>query len=148
MPIPISIEKLLDGTTVESARIEFKEGWNPEPIIHAICAFANDIDNWGGGYIIVGAAEERGLLKRPIEGLDPKRLDGIQKELLNLCHKIQPKYMPICEPVEYEGAWLLVIWAPGGYDRPYDAPEAPTRKKVSKGKVCAAFLKHGKKQPS
>ena len=37
---------------VESARIEYKKDWNPEKVLHSVCAFANDIDNWGGGYII------------------------------------------------------------------------------------------------
>jgi predicted HTH transcriptional regulator len=29
-------------------RLEFKAGWNPEQIQHSVCAFANDINNWGG----------------------------------------------------------------------------------------------------
>ncbi len=54
MAIPVNIHELINGTVVESTRIDFKADWNPEPIIHTICAFANDIDNMGGGYIIVG----------------------------------------------------------------------------------------------
>lgn len=129
MAIPISIERLLGEGVVEKARIEFKEGWNPEPILHTLCAFANDIDNWGGGYIIVGLGEKNGRPARPIAGLDPASLDGMQKDLLALCHKIRPFYAPVCEPVVYEGAHLLLIWAPGGYDRPYRAPEDPYAKK-------------------
>ena len=45
MSIPTNIETLLKGNIVESARIELKKNWNPEPILHTICAFANDIDN-------------------------------------------------------------------------------------------------------
>jgi predicted HTH transcriptional regulator len=52
MSLPININELINGQTVETERIEFKEGWNPEAILHTICAFANDIYNWGGGYII------------------------------------------------------------------------------------------------
>ena len=51
--IPISIDNLLSGTVVESNRIEFKKDWNPERVLHTICAFANNIDNIGGGYIII-----------------------------------------------------------------------------------------------
>lgn len=58
MALPISIERLLDGHTVEGHRIEFKGGWNPAPIYRSICAFANDIANEGGGYIVVGVEEE------------------------------------------------------------------------------------------
>jgi ATP-dependent DNA helicase RecG len=122
MAIPISIENLLDEHVVEYARIELKEGWNPEPILHTLCAFANDIDNWGGGYIVIGVAEQDGRPMRPVKGLAPDSLDGIQKSLLALCHKIRPFYAPVCEPVMYHGAHLLLIWAPGGYDRPYRAP--------------------------
>ena len=42
MALPISIEKLLSGGVVESSRIEYKEGWNPDAIYRSICAFAND----------------------------------------------------------------------------------------------------------
>ena len=51
MAIPISIKELLLARLVESTRIEYKKNWNPEKVLHSICAFANDIDNTGGGYI-------------------------------------------------------------------------------------------------
>ena len=47
MSIPITINKLLNDNIVEWARIEFKEGWNPDTTLKTISAFANDIDNWG-----------------------------------------------------------------------------------------------------
>ena len=53
MPLPINVEDLLYQRKVERTRIEYKEGWNPEPIIHTITAFANDFDNMGGGYILI-----------------------------------------------------------------------------------------------
>lgn len=34
--IPLKIETLLDGKVVEQNRIEYKEGWNPNDIIHTI----------------------------------------------------------------------------------------------------------------
>ena len=54
MALPVNIQDLISGRTVEWERIEFKAGWNPEDLVHSICAFANDINNWGGGYIIIG----------------------------------------------------------------------------------------------
>ena len=62
---------------VEDARIEYKKGWNPEKVIQSICAFANDIDNWGGGYIIIGIEEENGMPKFPIRGLTKSEIDVI-----------------------------------------------------------------------
>lgn len=52
MVIPANIEDLLHKRRIESTRIEFKTGWNPDKIYRTICAFANDFDNIGGGYII------------------------------------------------------------------------------------------------
>ena len=54
MPIPISIDSLLTGGVIENARIELKETWDAAASLKTICAFANDIDNWGGGYLIIG----------------------------------------------------------------------------------------------
>lgn len=82
MAIPITIEKLLTENIVEWARIEFKEGWNPETTLKTISAFANDIDNWGGGYIVIGAKEKDGKVVRPVKGISPDSVDKIQKELL------------------------------------------------------------------
>lgn len=42
MALPINVEDLLMQRKVESNRIEFKKGWNPDKIYHSICAFAND----------------------------------------------------------------------------------------------------------
>ena len=60
MALPINIDVLLHGHSIEWERLEFKKGWNPEEIIHTICAFANDLHNWGGGNIILGVAEKDG----------------------------------------------------------------------------------------
>lgn len=60
MAIPTNIKTLLSGNVVEWARIEFKETWNAEASLKTICAFANDIDNWGGGYIVIGVKEQDG----------------------------------------------------------------------------------------
>jgi ATP-dependent DNA helicase RecG len=49
MALHVNIEDLLSSTTIESDRIEFKKGWNPDSIYRSICAFANDFDNMGGG---------------------------------------------------------------------------------------------------
>ncbi len=45
MAIPININNLINHTIFESSRIEFKSDWNPEAILHTICAFANDISS-------------------------------------------------------------------------------------------------------
>lgn len=44
MALPINVEDLIYRRVVENARVEYKANWNPEPILHSICAFANDIE--------------------------------------------------------------------------------------------------------
>lgn len=60
MAIPINIKTLLSGNVAEWAGIEFKETWDPAASLKSVCAFANDLDNWGGGYIVIGVEEENG----------------------------------------------------------------------------------------
>ena len=79
MALPINVRELIENRVVESTRIEYKADWDPEPIIHSITAFANDIDNSGGGYIIVGIEEENGMPKLPISGLKKAPLTGYKK---------------------------------------------------------------------
>ena len=71
LPLPISIDDLIHGHSVEWERLEFKAGWNPLQTLHTICAFANDFRNLGGGYIIIGIRDDKGRPVLPPEGLDP-----------------------------------------------------------------------------
>lgn len=122
MALPVNIQELVHGKVVEWERLEFKAGWNPEQILHSICAFANDINNWGGGYIIVGIEAIDGVPHFPPKGLPLNKLDEIQGELINICYKIQPNYLPIVQPYIIDEKHILVIWAPAGDMRPYSGP--------------------------
>ena len=123
--LPISIDALLHGHVVEWERLEFKQGWNPQDVLHTICAFANDFHNLGGGYIVLGIKEQDGRPVLPPAGLSPNQLDAIQKEILNLGHSaIQPSYHPRSVPVTFQGQTILVIWIPAGETRPYRAKQS------------------------
>lgn len=126
--IPVNLTELLEGTIVESSRIEFKQGWNPEKVLHTICAFANNIDNLGGGYIIIGIGEVDG---KPVDytGIDTDSIPRIEKELFQLCNTITPPYVPEISVESYNGVSLLVIWAHGGESRPYKCPVQISSKK-------------------
>jgi len=52
--LPLNLKDLLRQRRVEGDRIEYKSGWSPDPTIRTLCAFANDFENLGGGYIIIG----------------------------------------------------------------------------------------------
>lgn len=122
MPLPVNINDLLCGKPVEWERLEFKANWNPEDILHTLCAFANDFHNLGGGYILIGIEEDHGRPVLPPVGIDNARIDSIQKEILHLgFNAIMPYYHPIAVPVEIAGRHILVLWALGGQTRPYKA---------------------------
>lgn len=129
MSLPINISDIVNGQSVEWDRIEFKEGWNPETIMRTITAFANDINNWGGGYIVIGIAEKEGTAALPPKGLQYDQLDKIQKETINICHKIVPYYMPVTQPYVLSGKHIFIIWVPGGDNRPYKAPASLGKEK-------------------
>ena len=141
MALPVNIDELLHGNTIEWDRIELKKGWNPEKILHSICAFANDINNLDGGYIIIGVGEENGVAKLPPLGLESIQLDAIQKKLIELSYKISPSYAPVSHPYLVENKHILVIWAPSGDMRPYKVPVSLSVKSTEK----AWYIKRGSK---
>lgn len=129
MALPVNIEDLLNKRKVEDNRIEFKRGWNPDDIYHSISAFANDIDNLGGGYILVGVEQdEHGLAKRPVLGVPVEQLDKIQKQMVGFNNMISPYYLPRTSIEEVDGKHVFVIWVPAGLNRPYAVPANVTAK--------------------
>lgn len=132
MAIPVNIDELINGHVVESTRIEFKTSLNPNPVVHTICAFANDIDNIGGGYVILGVEEKDGSPVLPPCGIPQVEVDGVLKRLVGLCRHIEPLYNPIVEPILFQGAWVIVIWVPGGHGRPYKASKDVLTKRSGK----------------
>lgn len=122
MALPINIEDLVNGQIVEWERLECKEGWNPEVVVRSMCAFANDLHNWGGGYIIIGVAEHDNKPALPPVGLQQNQFDGIQKDILKLGYKLQPNYFPIAQPYLLQGKHIMVLWCPAGDNRIYTAP--------------------------
>ena len=137
MALPINIDDLLNKQKIESNRIEFKRGWNPDKIYHTICAFATDLENTGGGYILVGVEQdENGIAKRPVKGLPIEDIDDIMRDMVGYDAKITTSnlrsiaYNSRVSKEEVDGKHILVIWVPTGPNRPYCVPESV----VSKGK--------------
>ncbi len=126
--LPVNIDDLLDGRGIESARIEFKGGWDAQTtawqVLRTICAFANDLHNLNGGYIVIGVDEQGGQALRPVRGLEDGRIEAIQKWLRGQCRRIDPVYQPILSPERVDGRVILVVWAPGSDSRPHRCPES------------------------
>lgn len=120
--LPINVDNLLRRRTIEGERVEYKAGWNPAGVLHALAAFANDFHNLGGGYVVLGVEERDGQPVLPPRGIDPNAVDSIEKELLNLGNSaIQPAYHPVTAVHEIDGRTILILYAPGGETRPYRA---------------------------
>ena len=111
--IPMNIKKLLLDKTVERERIEFKKNWDTETSLKTVCAFANDVENLGGGYIVIETIEEE--------------INNLQKKILEACELIYPEYQPIIEVDEYGGKTYILIWCIGGSYRPYALYEMKTK---------------------
>ena len=128
--LPINLEDLLRQRKVEGDRIEYKKGWNPDPIMRTLCAFANDFENLGGGYVVIGQdCDETGMPVFPPAGVPDNRLDRIQRELLGYCNQIRPSYFPLLSIERFADRNLVVLWVPGGQNRPYKVPRSVTTSK-------------------
>lgn len=139
MSLPVNITELIHARIIESERIDFKEGFNDEALLHTICAFANDINNWGGGYIVMGIADDgSGRPVLPPKGLESGQIDSFQKKIIELCHKIEPIYFPVISHEVFMDKDILVLWGSGGDNRPYKAPVS-----MRKGTNKAYFVRHG-----
>lgn len=99
-----------------------------------VCAFANDFDDLGGGYIVVGVDtdDKTGVAIRPVVGIPAENVDGILQDMVGFNNKIAPYYMPRTSVEEVEGKYVLVIWCPAGINCPYSLPENVTTKNSSK----------------
>jgi len=139
MALPVNIDDLINARTVENVRIEFKEGWNPLTTLRTICAFANDIDELGGGYIVIGIREENGTPVLPPKGIELRDIDGIQQEIFKLCmDNIEPNIFPFIEVVEFQGKFIIVVWITTGEQRPYYSSTS-----LGKGANKAIHVRHG-----
>jgi len=103
--------------------------------------YANDINNWDGGYVIIGVEEDNGKAKLPPIGLHVQELDAIQKKLIELSHKLSPVYIPVFQPYLMNGEHILVVFAPAGDNRPYKAPISLSEKRTER----AMYIKRGSK---
>jgi ATP-dependent DNA helicase RecG len=129
MALPINIKDLIHARKVENERIEYKKGYNPLEVMQTICAFANDVNNWGGGYIILGIdAKDKGIPIFPIVGIEKVLQDGIYNKIIETCNLIQPQYIPIIDTQDVDGKDIIVIWVTGGDLRPYKCPNDYAKK--------------------
>lgn len=124
--LPVNLDDLIHCRTVEQQRLEFKACWDEytkKGIVHSICAFANDLLNANGGYVVLGIEEANGKPVLPPRGIEEAQLDAIQREVMGACKGgISPEYLPAIFSEVFQEQPILVLWAPAGDNRPYQAP--------------------------
>ena len=114
--LPINLEDLLYCRGVESERIEFKASWDPKTtgfqVLKTICAFANDLHNLNGGYVVIGVRESEGQAVLPPSGLSSEEIEFAQKWISGHCTRLNPPYHPVLSPEVIDDRRILVVWAP------------------------------------
>jgi predicted HTH transcriptional regulator len=92
----------------ESEKVEWKENGDDKDVVRSIVrtisAFANDIANMGGGYVVCGAKEtkdEFGFQKVVYAGLTANRLQEIEGRVLSHCRDyVSPALSPLVQIVD------------------------------------------------
>ena len=91
----------------ESEKVEWKENGDDKnivvSIVKTISAFANDISNLGGGYVVCGAKEtkdEYGFPKVEYIGLTSEKLKEIEGKVMQHCRDyVNPSIIPIIHEI-------------------------------------------------
>ncbi|MBK8098324.1 MAG: putative DNA binding domain-containing protein [Planctomycetes bacterium] len=86
----------------ESEQVEWKRDVaDVHDVVRTLAAFANDLQNLGGGYVVCGAEEtrdEHGFQRLNAVGLDASRLREVEGRVLALCReRVSPPVIPIVE---------------------------------------------------
>ena len=89
----------------ESEQTEWKENVaDVNDVVATLCAFANDLQNLGGGYVVCGAKEvkdEHGFPKLVRTGLAASRLKEVENTVLARCRdRVSPPIAPLVEELE------------------------------------------------
>lgn len=92
----------------ESEQVEWKENGDDKEIVKSIVktisAFANDIANTGGGYVVCGAKETKddfGFQKVTYKGLSSNKLKEIEGKVLAHCRdNVSPALSPLIQEIE------------------------------------------------
>lgn len=148
--LPIDPQTLLERRGAESERIEYKASWDPKTtgfqVLKTICAFANDLRNLNGGYLVLGVAEREGRAASPPRGLSDEEIQAAQRWIRGQCRRIEPPCYPIMSPETIAGRRVLVLWVPASDARPHRAPDGTRREKKYWVRVGAETVDAGRSE--
>ncbi|HEX5459916.1 MAG TPA: RNA-binding domain-containing protein [Steroidobacteraceae bacterium] len=102
MTIGIDLDQLARR---ESEQTEWKENVaDVNDVVATLCAFANDLQNLGGGYVVCGSREEEdehGFPQLVRKGLAARRLKEIENVVLAYCRdRVSPPLAPLVEELD------------------------------------------------
>ena len=106
--------------------MEFKASWSEQTgvqVLATVCAFANDYQNLGGGYVVIGVAEQDGRAVLPPAGLTEGTVERAENWLRGRCTGMRPSYQPVFAPEWIDERLVLVVWAQTSHARPHRAPD-------------------------
>ena len=110
---------LTELATRESEQVEWKENVaDIDDVVEALCAFANDLPNLGGGYVVCGAREikdEHGFPKMLQTGLTAGRLKEVEGRVLTRAReRVAPPLSPLVAelPADTDDRRVLVFTQP------------------------------------
>ena len=83
--------------------------------------------------IVIGVQEDNGRPVYPLKGVPAEKLDAYQKSIFAKSKLIRPAYTPIIGVETYQNKQFIVIWCPGGDNRPYSSPK--TMEKDNKERI-------------
>jgi ATP-dependent DNA helicase RecG len=105
--------------TRESEQTEWKENVaDIDDVVETLSAFANDLQNLGGGYVVCGAREEKdenGFPRLLLTGLTASRLREVEGTTLARCRdRVSPPITPLVDeiPTEHQDRRILVFIQP------------------------------------
>jgi len=103
----------------ENEQTEWKENVaDIDDVVQTLSAFANDLQNLGGGYVVCGVreeADEHGFPRRVRVGLAASRLKEVEHKVLARCRdRVSPPLAPLVEelPADSEARRILVFIQP------------------------------------
>ena len=113
---PIDLRQL---AARESEQVEWKQNVaDIDDVVATLCAFANDLPNLGGGYVVCGAQEvrdEHGFPRLVRTGLTASRLKEVENTVLARCRdRVAPPLTPLVTemPAETGDGRILVFTQP------------------------------------
>lgn len=98
----------------ENEQTEWKENVaDTNDVVETLAAFANDLQNLGGGYVVCGAREEKdehGFPRLVCTGLTASRLKEIEGQVLSRCReRVSPPIAPLVEELESDDSSRRIL---------------------------------------